>query len=259
MFITKKDCKFPKREQKAHKGQSGKLLIIGGTELFVGAPILAAMAAFRSGVDIVEIAAPKKVAYTINSYNASIITHKLNGKSFSKKHTQTILTIAKNVDAVLIGNGLGRNPQQKSFVYDLLKQLDKPLVIDADALHATFLDKIKSKNVILTPHQKEFEVFEKNNNNFKLKVNQVIIKKGNIDNIITKNKILKNKTGVPEMAVAGTGDVLAGLAAGFLAQHIEPKQAAINATYLNGKAGELAKKNFGNFTAEELLNFLKIN
>ena len=82
--IAKKDIILPKREKDSHKGQHGRLLIIGGSESLVGAPILAAMAAFRTGVDIVEVAAPKEVAYAINSYNASIITHKLPGKAFSK-------------------------------------------------------------------------------------------------------------------------------------------------------------------------------
>lgn len=254
--ITKKDCRFPMRKKGAHKGQHGRLLIVGGSERFVGAPILAAKAAFRAGVDIVEVAAPAKVAWAVNCNDASIITHKLRCTAFSKRQVAAVLVLARKADAVLVGNGLGRNPQQKSFVYELLKKLDKPVVIDADALHATFLSKVRSRSVICTPHAKEYEALMRNNQGVRLKEGQVILRKGPTDRIITSTKTLLNRTGCPEMAVAGTGDVLAGLAAGYLAQHLSPLQAASSAAYRNGKAGGKARRNHGNFTAEELIGCL---
>ena len=148
-------------------------------------------------------------------------------------------------------------PQQKVFVRELLKKLDKPVVIDADALHATFLDKMKSQRVICTPHRKEYEIVMKNVKG-KIPEHVVILKKGSVDSIVVGDKVFENRTGVPEMAVAGTGDVLAGLAAGFLAQHLTPLHSAINAAYVNGKAGERARKKQGNFSAEELLDFLVV-
>ena len=162
----------------------------------------------------------------------------------------------------MLGNGLGREQAQMTFVRELLKRLDKPLVIDADALHATILKDINPNQCILTPHHKELQTLAKNNTatidalQHQLKARWVILQKGSTDHIITAKETYRNKTGTPAMAVAGTGDVLAGLTAGFLAQQTTPIQAAINASYLNGKAGEQAQKDFGNFTAEELLNYL---
>jgi NAD(P)H-hydrate epimerase len=141
-------------------------------------------------------------------------------------------------------------------VQELLKKLDKPLVIDADALHATFLDKVKSKIVICTPHKKEYEVLMKNNKN-KIPKHVVILKKGAVDEIITEKKVYYNKTGVPEMAVAGTGDILAGMCASFLAQKLAPEKAACSAAFFNGFVGQRAQKDFGNFTANEILFYIK--
>ena len=157
MIISKTNIIMPKRAKNSHKGEHGKLLIIGGSELFVGAPALAAKAAFRAGVDIVNVIAPAKVAWALNHFDPSIITIKLNCKSFSRKQIPAVLKAAKNVDAVLLGNGLGRNPVQKAFVRELLLKINKPIVIDADALHATNLRTIKSSKVICTPHHKEFK------------------------------------------------------------------------------------------------------
>ncbi len=258
-FISKKDCKFPERKKDSHKGEAGRLLIIGGSEEFVGAPILSALAAFKSGVDLVTIVAPKKVAWAINTYNPSIITHKLNSKSFSMKNAPPILRLARGADAVLIGNGMGRKKDQRLLVRKLLLSMDKPVVIDADAIHSTTIKEIRSELFIITPHKREYEELTKNNPGDLTKScskDRVILKKGRIDSIVA-GKVLYNKTGVPEMSVAGTGDILAGLAAGFLAQGTRPKQAAINAAWLCGKAGEKAHKELGNFTAEELAKFLK--
>ncbi len=261
-YITRKECEFPRRRKETHKGESGKLLIIGGSEEYVGAVILAGLAAYKSGVDIVTIAAPKKAAWAINAYEPSIITKKLNCKKISKKQIRTIKELIKKHDAILIGNGLGRGRQQEKFTKELLRTNKKPIVIDADAIHYTIIKEIKAKKWIITPHKKEYEVLKEKNNMSEEEIikkcndNKNIIIKGRHDRIIS-DEIMINKTGVPEMAVGGTGDVLAGLTAGFLAQGIKPKQASINAAWLCGKAGEKAKKELGNFTATEMIKYLK--
>ena len=261
--VTKDLCPFPERPKKARKGEAGRVLIIGGSEEYTGSPVLAALGAYKAGVDWVDIAAPRKVAWTINRKSPSIVTMKLPCASFSKAMVPRVLKEAQRVDAVLIGNGMGRTPSRLAFVRAVLKRLDKPLVIDADALYATDLENIKSKQVICTPHAKEFEalleatgVDEKGVLKF-LSPNKVILLKGPVDRILTGPEEYRNKTGCAEMAVAGTGDVLAGLCVGFLAQGYPPWRAACMAALLNGKGGEAAHKDLGNFTAEELTHYLK--
>jgi len=260
--IRRSDCSFPQRMRNAHKGQSGRVLIVGGSEEFVGALVLAGIAAFKAGVDLVEVAAPVKVAWAVNACSPSLITHKLRCRAFSPRQVRPVLRLAARADVVLLGNGLGRTRERLLFVKELLSRLEKPVVVDADALHATHLGMVRSKQWVMTPHQKEFEallsmsgVDEAGVKKF-LSDERVILLKGAVDRIMTGKDVFLNKTGVPEMAVGGTGDVLAGLCAGFLAQGLSAVQAAVNAAWLNGKAGERAKKKYGCFTPEELLGEL---
>jgi NAD(P)H-hydrate epimerase len=144
-------------------------------------------------------------------------------------------------------------------VQELLRRIEKPLVIDADALHATNLKVLKTNQYVCTPHKKEFEILLKVSHckeaDFKklLSEKKVILKKGPVDEIFAGKVILQNKTGCPQMAVAGTGDILAGFVAGLLAQKVSPLQSSITAAYLVGKAGEKVKKKYTNFSASKLL------
>ncbi len=259
-FISKKHIKLPKRISKSHKGDNGKVLIIGGSRDYVGALALAGLAALRSGVDWVTIAAPEKVGYAINSLSPDLIVKKYKGNDFSLSKAKDILKLEKEFNAVLIGNGVGMHA--KSFVKKYVRETKKPLVIDADALKQIKLQDVK--NAILTPHKREFDILLKNsklkNNNYKKYLkNNVILLKGPIDQIITTSKTYYNKTGNPGMTKAGTGDVLAGLCVGFLGQGLSLLQSAINAAYFNGLAGDilLKKKKGFSYLASDLVDDIK--
>jgi hydroxyethylthiazole kinase-like uncharacterized protein yjeF len=260
-YITSSILKFP-RNKASHKGDNGKVLVVGGSEEFVGAPALAAGAAeavLRSGADLVTVAAPNKVAWVINTLLPDIITAKLPGTYFTSKNTRTVQKLAASRDVMLIGPGIGLC--SNAFIKAITK-LSLPKVIDADTLKAVNLRSLE--NSILTPHAKEFEILLKNSklteDNFKKHLgNNVILLKGRVDHIISKNKIAKNKTGNAVMTKGGTGDVLAGLAAGFVAQQKDKPQpdifkAACMAAYVNGKTGDyLLKKQGRTFIASDIL------
>ena len=278
-YITKKDIKLPKRKLESHKGNNGRLLIIGGSVDYIGAVILAGMAAFRSGVDIITIAAPEKVAWAINTFSPDFITRKFNGDFFASKHSDKIIRLSNDFDSVLIGNGLGLRKQTMKFSKKIIKNIEKPKVIDADAIKALGFE---VNNSIITPHENELRIFLDNNlkdkeiiekifskkinhekraknlqsvlKNF-LEKNNVILLKGKTDIIISKDKIKFNKTGNAGMSVAGTGDVLAGLTAGFLAQTKNLFDSACSAAFINGIIGDylLKKKGYG-FIASDFIN-----
>ena len=236
------------RKLDAHKGQHGKVLIIGGSEKYPGAPLLAAQAicAYRSGVDWITIATPEKVAWVIHTYAPELITHKIKTAFFQKRHVKQMLKIEKDFDCVLIGPGMGI--EASDFVREFVKKSKKPLVIDADALKAIKLQDVN--NAILTPHKAELQQLLKNSklsaHNFHNKLkNNIILAKGNTDVIISKDKVKYNKTGNPAMTVAGTGDVLAGLAAGFLAQSNDLFNSAAAASFINGYIGDKIYKKIG--------------
>jgi len=258
--ISKRDIKLPKRNSKSHKGDNGKVLIIGGSRDYTGAVALAGLAALRSGIDWVTIAAPEKTGYAINALSPDLVVKKFKGDDFCVNRAKDILKLEKEFDAVLIGNGIGMHA--KSFVKKYVNETKKPLVIDADAIKAIKLQ--DTKNAILTPHKREFNILLKNSKltktNYKKHLkNNIILLKGPVDQIITKTKTYYNKTGNAGMTKAGTGDVLAGLCIGFLGQGLSLLQSAINAAYFNGLAGDILLKKKKGFTylASDLVEEIK--
>jgi ADP-dependent NAD(P)H-hydrate dehydratase / NAD(P)H-hydrate epimerase len=255
--ITQKDLVIPKHNKNAHKGQNGEVLIIGGSEDYIGCLALAGLAALRTGIDWITIATPEKVAWAISCLSPDLITKKIKGNYLSLKNYPELMRLVKLHDVVLIGNGMGQKKSTQMLIRKLVKNIKKPLIVDADAIKAVKLKDVKDS--LLFPHKKEFELLLKNS---KIKESElqdhiddnVIVRKGKVDLIIDSYKVMQNKTGNEGMTTGGTGDVLAGLAAGFLAQGESLKQSAINATYLNGKIGDYLKKKKGySFIASDLV------
>lgn len=270
--------KLMDRKKTSRKGENGSVLIIGGSEEYVGAVVLAGLAALRAGCDLVTLAAPEKVAWAINTYTPDLITHKLHGSNFTVRDAKEMVKFAEKFDAVLIGNGLTRKADK--FCQYFIKKSPRLKVVDADALKSmSFKD---FYNSILTPHETELEMLLMNSNkefllpklrqsNAKEKAeilqgnlryflhnNNVLLLKGPIDIIISRNKVSYNRTGNQGMTKAGTGDVLAGLAVGFLAKTKELYKSAAAAAFINGFVGDilLKKKKGYSFIASDILDDL---
>ncbi len=264
MIVTKQYIKgiFRKRKPDSHKGDFGRVLVIGGSLDYSGAVLLASVAALRVGTDIVTVAAPSRVAWAVNSICPDIITKKLEGDHLSLEHIKIINELMKAHDVLLIGPGLGQKEETKKAVRQIVGTR-KPKVIDADALKAIDLKGIS--NAILTPHKREFEIVLKNSklnkNNFQKELkNNIILLKGKEDKIISKTKTAINKTGSAGMTVGGTGDVLAGLCAGMIAVNKDNPDlfsAACAAAYINGIIGEELEKKLGHgFIASDFLKII---
>ncbi|MGC9517832.1 MAG: NAD(P)H-hydrate dehydratase [Methanomicrobiales archaeon] len=275
IFTGKGDLlRLKKRTKHSHKGNNGKVLVIGGSKYYSGAPALAALSALKSGVDLVYVASPDVVASNIRSYSPDLIVRSFSEDVITMNDANSILELSNKVDSVLIGCGLGRDEKTVISVRYILSKVTKPVVIDADALHMLdeeILNNIKKteKKVVLTPHSGEFKaifgakISEKLDNNIKTVKNSayksktIILLKGVVD-IITDGKNIKlNQTGNSGMTVGGTGDCLAGLVAGLLSQGHDTFESAYLAAYINGKAGDLALKKHGfNFTASEQIKLI---
>jgi ADP-dependent NAD(P)H-hydrate dehydratase / NAD(P)H-hydrate epimerase len=244
---------FKKRYTNAHKGDFGNLLVIGGNFMYSGAPSFVGLSALRAGCDIVTIAAPKRSADISASFSPDLITYPIDGKYVSENHIPVLKNLLKNKNAMVIGNGLGKESKTFSAVRKILQKNKTPSVIDADAIHAVAGKKLV-QNSILTPHSGEFYALSKIklSGNIKERVehvkeiafemNCIILLKGRIDVISDGEKVFLNKTGTPWMTVGGTGDTLAGILGSFVAQGMENFDAACAASYVNGFAGELAAK-----------------
>jgi len=271
--------KLMERKKTSHKGENGYVLLVGGSEDYVTAPALAGLAALRTGCDSVTIAAPEKVAWTINQISVDLISHKVKGSTLNIKNAKELAKFADRYDAVLLGNGLTRNSDK--FCQTFIKKFQGLKVIDADALKsASFKD---FRNSIITPHEKELEIMlinsgkdfllpkirESNakekadilqgNLRYFLQNNNVLLLKGATDIIISRNKIAFNRTGNQGMTKAGTGDVMAGLVVGFLGKTKDMFKSAVAGAYINGLMGDLLlkKKKGYCFIASDILEDLE--
>jgi NAD(P)H-hydrate epimerase len=247
-FVGKGDFKFryPQRKENAHKGQSGRVLTVGGSNNYTGAPYFAAMAALKAGCDLAYVAAPRVAAERIASMGPEIIVYPLDSESnISEDDVKPILS--HKFDVLCIGNGLGDSKSALNAAKKIISTVKKPMVVDGDALKAIkdILPKLGA-NVILTPHAQEFKRLfglkptDKNVQKVSKKYKFTVLSKGPVDIIANKKSLKYNKSGNPHMAKGGTGDVLAGLCAGFLAQGTSPFDSACFAALLNGVAGDIA-------------------
>jgi len=242
------------RSPESHKGAFGRLLVIGGSNTFSGAPALAALAALRTGVDIVTVAAPENAATTISSMSPALITIKLKGKHLSSSNLLSLKAQLESATAVVLGPGLGLHCETKEATKEILEQLEKtrtPLLLDADGLKAfaEFKRKLDCP-LILTPHTREYEILTGNalSNNLEEKAQEVqkmarklgstILLKGPVDVVSNGVAVKFNFTGNPGMTVGGTGDVLSGVVGGLLAMGADSFSAAIAGAFINGAAGD---------------------
>lgn len=261
------------RPPNAHKGDFGRLLVIGGNEVYSGAPTLVSLAALRTGVDLVYLAAPAKTAQVISSMSPDLITIKLDGDHLEPSGIATLKPFVERVDAVVLGPGLGLQDETREFVKSFVNAVEKagkPLLLDADGLKA-FADFKRPLKVplVLTPHAGEYAILTGRKLSESVeervhevqqtakKLNATVLLKGHVDIICDRSRTKLNFTGNPGMAVGGTGDVLSGVVGAFLAQMVDPFEAAVAGAFVNGAAGDFVADDIGHhMIASDLIQWI---
>ncbi len=270
--MVKQVLKKPKLD--ANKYSSGKVLIISGSKGMTGAAILATYGALRSGAGLTLTTAPSSLnlIYESNIIEGLILSLEDNNKGYlNDAHFDLIMENVKWADSILIGPGLGRNKSTIKLIKNLVSSIDKPMILDADGLFP-YIDSLSDLNqkktpIIITPHFGEFSYLTGNDNHRIItKFSEVI--KSSIENFnhtillkqipvctINKNEVVVNTTGNPGMATAGTGDVLAGIIAGLVAQGIDTFNAAMLGAFIHGKASDelLLSKGYRGQIASDIL------
>jgi len=268
-------CRVVKpRRLDSSKRDFGSLLVVGGSDVYSGAPALAGMAALRTGTGIVFIAAPASVASTIRSYSPNLIVHSLPGDSIGPGNMDHLSQLLAAADAVVLGPGIGRRAEVHEAVPSIVEMVSrarKPLLIDADGIRnlADRKEILRDANAVLTPHAGEFKALSGTNPPTDLKsrvsvcrefakvYSCVLLLKGHNTVISDGDRVKVNRTGNPGMAVAGMGDVLSGIIGTFLAQHSDPFSAAVAGAYVHGLAGDRARKEKGfHIVASDLVELL---
>lgn len=262
---------YKPRPDWSHKGNFGHLLVIGGSRKYSGSPAFNALAAYRSGVDLVTVAAPRRAADIVASFSPDLITYPLDGDYFDESHLKEVLELAKTANAVAIGGGLERCKGTMIAVRKFLKRIELPCVIDADAIHTIKKKSTIKRNFVLTPHSNEFFVLtglqpevdvERRVSlvkNVATQLGCIILLKGHFDVVSDGIRTAVNKTGNPYMTVGGTGDTLTGICGALLARGVDPFDAACAACFINGMAGDLAARKYGEgLMASDLINEIPI-
>ncbi|MDC0193960.1 NAD(P)H-hydrate dehydratase [Candidatus Nitrosopelagicus sp.] len=260
------------RNKSSRKGDNGKVLVVGGSYVYHGAPVLSSLAALRTGTDLVYTAVPKNNVQATRAISPDLIVIPLADAKLTRGSVNKLLgQIPKDLDSATIGMGLAIQDIEalKILVKSLLNR-DVRLSLDASALVKSILPLIKGKNVVVTPHAGEFyrlfgeELPSEKKNHVKFiekvakKYSVTILLKGQTDIISDGERTFQNsKTESSAMTVGGTGDVLSGIISGLLARNRNPLESAAIAAYLNGLCGKYVQKEIGvHMVASDLINAL---
>lgn len=229
------------RPSGSHKGENGKVLVIGGSRKYTGAPALAAEAALRAGTDLVRILTAEEAKPVVQGFSENLIVESY-GQSFDDSSLDKALELERWADTTVIGPGLS------DFDEGALKEFAEEaenLVVDAEAISSL---KDTSGN-IFTPHSGEAEILNNEYGSiqaFARDTGNTVLLKGAVDEIYTGEDLFENESGSAGMTVGGTGDVLAGIVAAFRSQGLEAAEACRLGAFVNGKAGEKAFEEYGN-------------
>lgn len=244
-----------KREKDSHKGTYGHALLIAGSTGKTGAALLASEACLRSGVGLLTTHLPKSAMLPLQVYlPEAMISIDKSDDCFSQ------VPDLQKFDAIGVGPGLGKATETVAALKQLLKEAEKPLVLDADALNIISENKdllsALPENTIITPHVKEFERLfgECKDKQQRIELQRVmaqkykiiiVLKGGGTTIMLPDGRCFVNTTGNPGMATAGSGDVLTGIILSLLAQRYTSEEAAIIGVFMHGRAGDKAAEKFG--------------
>ncbi len=251
---------YPASRPDSHKGDNGRLLVVGGGP-FTGAPALSAFGAYAAGVDLVDLAVPSSIRTVVASYSPNFLVDAVGEEWLRPDDVKDIQWLAEAADVLLVGPGAGLNPETLEALRQVIRAADVPVVVDADGLKAVAEDPtcLENADAVLTPHAGEFDILrgkpvrggvdQRLNaaETFAQQWDVCLLVKGRVDIITDGVRTKRNRTGCAAMTVGGTGDVLAGVAGGLMGRGMAPFDAARLAAWMTGLAGEwaFARRSYG--------------
>ena len=257
----------PRKRADSTKYSAGSVLVVGGSRGLTGAPTLAALAAFRADAGYVALAAPESTLPVLETRLLEVVKRPLPEDSSGRllpRSADAILEVAEKADAVAIGPGLGRSDGTVELVRILLERLALPVVLDADALFE--LEPFaRAAPTVLTPHSGELSGLLGGTSDdvdahrldaarrAASRFGAVVLLKG-ADTIVASPRegVLVANYGTPALATAGSGDVLTGVVAAFLAKGMDARLAAAAAAVAHGVAAELVDPQPGTIASDLL-------
>ncbi|NLP46036.1 MAG: NAD(P)H-hydrate dehydratase [Epulopiscium sp.] len=255
------------RREDSHKGDYGRVLIIGGSRGMTGAPYLASQSALRTGSGLVYTMVPQSLEtiMCIKLIEAIVKPIEDKGKGhFISESLNTIVKEIENMDALAIGPGMGVDTERIELIGEVIKSSEVPMVIDADGINCISYNVAmllkKKRSIIITPHpgemgrlmKKNIHEIQENREYYARyaaeKYNIFVVLKGHKTIVASpQGQLYINNTGNPGMATAGSGDVLTGIITSLLGQGVNPFEAAKLGVYLHGMAGDLSRDKKGEY------------
>ena len=267
---------IPARNSVSRKGQNGIVLVVGGSHIYHGAPILASIASLRSGTDLTYTCVPKTNLVSTRAASPDLIVIPMADQKLTRGAASKLVgALPLGIDSAAIGMGLAIN-DRGALVFFIKSLLDRDIrpVLDAGALLPEILPTISKKNVIITPHVGEFKrLFSAHINTVPESVDEraklvqdiagqysiTILLKGPTDIISDGDRTYLHEKKTPAMTVGGTGDVLSGLTAGIFAKNRDPVESASAAVFINGLAGTDVQRRLGlHMSATDLLDAIPL-
>ena len=236
-------CLLPDFNPDNYKGKNGKVAIVGGG-VYSGAPSLAGIGAYRTGVDLVHLFVPPNSYDQVSTFAPELMVHKLESEYITEEVVELLRPY--KFDSIVIGPGMGKIEESLSATSSIISSFDN-LVIDADAINSY---DFSSKNILLTPHLGELgrlgtSSSEEELVSFSKRHGVTVLLKGKIDFMTDGYNLKRNYTGHPRMAVGGTGDLLAGVCGGLMARGLSPFESARLGSYVIGLAGQQCYEEIG--------------
>ena len=252
---------LPERDLNAHKGCFGKILLLCGSRGYTGAAALAAMGALRSGAGLVYLGVPESIYSIMAVKITEPIVFPLADRDgmLSVDSLRVINNMLSDMDAVLIGPGLGKSEDTCGVVCEVLRNFKGPVVLDADGINLMIRHKDilrgRTGTTVLTPHAGEFSRFGGELTDDRISsavslaqdVKSIVLLKGHRTIITDGSTVFINQTGNPGMATGGSGDVLAGILVSLLGQRLPALKSAACAAWLHGAAGDICAAEIGQY------------
>lgn len=239
-----------RRLSDSHKGENGKVAIIGGSARMHGAPLFAALAAEASGADLIFVCLPRCHTEVAKVASLNFQVHPFGNDDLAAGDTASILELLATMDCAVVGPGMAHGNQKiLKALFTIVAESPCRLIVDATALQPETLDLVRGKHAVLTPHLAELERMNLTAADLAQQASNagaVIVLKGPTDTIAGPDgSITELKGGNAGLTVGGTGDALAGLIAGLVAQGMEPLDAAVTAGKTMKRAAEELAKEYG--------------
>ena len=258
--------RLPRRSPGAHKGDFGHVLAIAGGRGMAGAAGIVGGACLRSGAGLVTVASPSEVQPTVSSYEPSYMTYPLataaDGFVDFRAARADLERLAGAADVIAAGPGLGKSDEVRALARWLVQEVEKPRVLDADALNALASSGSEPFDgligpAVITPHPGEFgrllgksaaEVQDDREGlaaEFAASNKLIVLLKGKGTIVTDGTRLYVNESGNPGMATGGAGDCLTGVIAALMGQGFPPFEAAVLGAFAHGLAGDLAAEHSG--------------